>query len=135
MPFCPQCRYEYEAGTVTCPDCDEQLVESLPEAGGAGAPESRSGRKDWVLIARLTSREYAEMVLEGLRAKDIPAVVHSATGHFGQTGQMGTSTFRPVGGGYSLMVSREHVAEADREAELILGDIWRQSRLIDLDRS
>ncbi len=29
MPFCPQCRYEYQAGMSRCPDCDVELVEQL----------------------------------------------------------------------------------------------------------
>nr|BAL59678.1 hypothetical protein HGMM_OP4C314 [Candidatus Acetothermum autotrophicum] len=33
MPFCPQCRYEYQAGLRRCPDCDIELVDELsPEA-------------------------------------------------------------------------------------------------------
>lgn len=33
MPFCPHCRYEYQAGIYQCPDCGVELVEQLsPEA-------------------------------------------------------------------------------------------------------
>ena len=28
--FCPQCRYEYKPGVNRCPDCDVELVSSLP---------------------------------------------------------------------------------------------------------
>lgn len=32
MPFCPQCRYEYQAELRQCPDCGAELVEEfLPE--------------------------------------------------------------------------------------------------------
>jgi hypothetical protein len=30
MPFCPQCRREYETRTHTCPACRVSLVRSLP---------------------------------------------------------------------------------------------------------
>ncbi|MCS6903329.1 MAG: DUF2007 domain-containing protein [Candidatus Bipolaricaulota bacterium] len=30
MPFCPQCRYEYDAEVRQCPDCGVELVEKLP---------------------------------------------------------------------------------------------------------
>jgi len=39
MPFCPQCRYEYQAGLQRCPDCGVALVaelspqEHLPPSG------------------------------------------------------------------------------------------------------
>ncbi len=29
VPFCPQCRYEYQAGIQQCPDCGVELVEQL----------------------------------------------------------------------------------------------------------
>jgi len=29
MPFCPQCRYEYQVGLRQCPDCGVELVEQL----------------------------------------------------------------------------------------------------------
>lgn len=29
MPFCPGCRYEYQAETQQCPDCGAELVEQL----------------------------------------------------------------------------------------------------------
>lgn len=28
MPYCPECGYEYTAGTKTCPDCQKALVQS-----------------------------------------------------------------------------------------------------------
>lgn len=31
MSFCPSCKYEYIPGITTCPDCDVELVEKLPE--------------------------------------------------------------------------------------------------------
>lgn len=33
MPFCESCRAEYEAGTEVCADCNESLVDSLPDSG------------------------------------------------------------------------------------------------------
>lgn len=32
MPFCPQCRDEFEDWVKTCPDCQMALVEELPSA-------------------------------------------------------------------------------------------------------
>ncbi|MCK4606867.1 MAG: hypothetical protein KAU35_06180 [candidate division Zixibacteria bacterium] len=130
--FCPKCRYEYKDGVSICPDCDERLVASLPTDEDDAANDDPV-YDDWIQLARLTSFEYAEMVAEALRENDIPVIVHSGTGHFGQTGQMGVSAFRPVGGGLSLAVPREFVVEADQVAETILGDDWKNARLIDIE--
>ena len=129
MPFCPKCRYEYKAGIAVCPDCDEKLVDSLPEE----PPETQPEYENWVPLARLTSSQFAEMVLETLHAKEIPAVIQSQGGHFGKTGQMGIHSFMPAGAGFILLVPEEFVVEADLEAELILGDDWKKSRLIDIE--
>jgi len=41
MPFCPNCRYEYRAGTGQCPDCGVALVDALPGAPGSAAGAAR----------------------------------------------------------------------------------------------
>lgn len=130
MSFCPNCKYEYKMDTGVCPDCGETLVESLPDESVAAEPPPPD---DWIQLARLQSPEHAEMILEGLRSKGIPAVILSGTGHFGQTGQMGMSAFRPVGGEYSLMVPAANVIEADTEAHGILGEEWERSRVVDIE--
>jgi len=128
MPFCPKCRIEYNEGIENCYDCDEPLVDFLDEPTEENLLDEDSF-KDWSQLARFTSQIIAEMVVEGLRQKNIPAVILYGAGHFGITGQMGLSSYRPVGGGYSLMVPKEYASEADIEAEYILGDEWLKARI------
>ena len=126
MPFCPKCRYEYMTGVSKCSDCDEHLVDSLPQE----ANDRSEVYDNWVELGRLTSQQYADMLVEALRAKNIPVVVNSNTGHFGATGQMGTASFRPISGAfYSLMVPEKFTEVADSEAETILGDVWVKARI------
>jgi len=132
MPFCPKCGYEYGEKITTCPDCHEKLVASLTEGGGKSDSDDETAYKNRIQVARLTSPQHAEMALEVLRAKNIPAVILSGAGYFGQTGQFGTSSFQPVGGAYSLMVPQEHVANADQEARQILGEVWEKSKLVNI---
>jgi hypothetical protein len=131
MPFCPKCRSEYREGFETCSDCGEMLVNILPEQD-IGEGELPPQYHDWIAVARLTSRQYSAMVLEIFHTKGIPAVVNSGAGYFGNLDQLGPASFRPVGGAYSVMVPRSYVVDADREAEIVLGDVWRNSRLIDI---
>ena len=134
MPFCPKCRYEYKPEISVCPDCNEYLLSSLPEKNEEISEIDNMGYDNWVRIGRLTSQAYANMINEGLHSKNIPVIILSGTGHFGQTGQMGTSSFRPIDGGFSVMVPEEFTVDANYEAEIILGDDWIKSRDENIDQ-
>jgi len=129
MSFCPKCRYEYKAGVTTCPDCEVELVASLPD------PEPEGGVRydNWVQLARLTSAEYAEMIRGRLEDMGIPVTILSGAGHFGVTGQMGPSSSVPIGGGFSVAVPDEFVVQADAEGEAMFGEDWVNYRLVDID--
>lgn len=133
MLYCPKCRYEYELDAAVCPDCNEKLVAELPKEDDPLAGEDKY--KDWVALARLTSSQMAEMVLESLRQKDIPAVLNSGAGYFGVTGQMGLSSFLPAGGTFTLMVAKEFATDAAEETKIILGDEWEKARLITIEHN
>jgi len=123
--FCPKCRYEYQPHLTECPDCNEKLVAVLPDE-----PKEESPEVTWVQLARLTSFPSAHMIIDVLRSRDIPAVVLSGGGHFGHTGQMGSTSYRPIDGAYyTIAVPEEFVAEADAEAEAVLGEEWAKGRL------
>ena len=64
MPFCPECRYEYQAEITTCPDCGHKLVDHLE---GETFPEI-----EWVKLHPLPGTIYAEMVKDVLDQHEIP---------------------------------------------------------------
>jgi hypothetical protein len=129
VPFCPKCGYEYKSGNDVCPDCKEKLVAELTVE--SQVDEIDEDVSDWVPLARLTSREYAEMVLVRLRDMQIPSVILSGAGYFGMTGQMGLSSAVTPGGAYTIAVPEEYVEEADTQGEFLLGEIWVKSRIED----
>ena len=72
MGFCPKCRYEYEEDVTSCPDCQEQLVDTLSDENG----EIRSvGR--FVPLPNLPGRVYAEMVKGALDEQGIPSYIRA----------------------------------------------------------
>jgi hypothetical protein len=50
MPFCPNCKYEYKATVSVCPDCNEPLVDVLPEDV---EDEFEEDYDNWVPLCRL----------------------------------------------------------------------------------
>ena len=69
MPFCPSCRAEYRSGMTHCPDCDTDLVETLPE----GAPETEG--TELVELASFPIVSEAEMIQELLEGNEIRTVL------------------------------------------------------------
>lgn len=133
MPFCPKCRCEFNPGIAKCPVCGKKLVPVLRSEANTGKSDEMNEKVEWIPLAYLTSSYYVEMIVEGLRAKNIPVVKYSQAGHFSHTGQMGMAAMNPGGGGYIILVPRDYVVEADKEAELMLGPEWEKSRLINFD--
>ncbi|MEW5924693.1 MAG: hypothetical protein AB1746_11960 [Candidatus Zixiibacteriota bacterium] len=137
MPYCPKCRYEYRPEILVCPDCEEPLVDVLlPENDKErDEVESESGDKEaegWVPVAVLTSLQYADLLEEALRSKEIPVIIHSGAGHFGPIGTTGPSAIFPIGGGYLVLFHEDTLVDADREAAIVLGDLWEKSKIIDI---
>ena len=128
MPYCPKCKYEYRPGIDICPDCGERLVYSLPEEALSDEPDIYSGYSEWLPLARLASAQLAGMVVEGLKAKEIPAVLLSESGYLGHMGLSAGRT-NPLGGGHLIMVPAQFAGDADMEAKLMLGDEWVRWRL------
>ena len=136
MPFCPRCRYEYNPGISKCPDCDEYLVDRLPldEDEGENEDEVRVDPNDvdqeWIMVARIHYYYQAEMLVQGLRAKDIPVVMYSSSGNVARAGG---EIFLPSRGAYAIMIPSEYIVQADKEASLMLGEDWERAKLIDIE--
>ena len=62
MPYCPECRLEYEEGFDVCTDCGVTLVAGpMPEAAGEKASDASSEEK-WIPLMRVRNQENAEIV-------------------------------------------------------------------------
>ena len=102
MPFCPQCRYEYQDGVFRCPDCDEPLVEALPAEEDASHGDTR-----FVPLPDLPGRVYADMVKGVLEQRGIPCYIRSE-GLIDTTGVTGTG---PANRGAKLYVPEDRLEE------------------------
>jgi hypothetical protein len=142
MPFCPKCRYEYLPTVSECPDCEVKLVLSLPlepeEPEGMGAPEgweqpaepeAMESYDNWVPLARFTSTEYADMVLETLQSKDIPAVLSGQPGNSGRRSEAQPASGAPADRAMTLFVPEEFAQEASMEARIVIGEDWDKVKL------
>jgi hypothetical protein len=98
MPFCPSCRYEYQAGVTRCADCGGALVEKLPETS-----------RPVHLVELYTGRSIeTRMLQETLREHGIPSLVRAAEPMRGIIGDAALPMFE------QLLIAAEDL-EAQRE--------------------
>ncbi len=77
MPYCPKCRAEYVRGITRCPDCDQDLVDTLPE------PERYFGSNVKPVLLCKTNDVFSTNILsEALKELGIPCLIKSGAGTF-----------------------------------------------------
>jgi hypothetical protein len=69
MPYCPNCRTEFIAGTQRCGDCGRELVEQLTPRPGADAEAMRP-----VELCQVSDLVELDLIEAHLRAAGIPSV-------------------------------------------------------------
>lgn len=58
MPYCPDCRMEYQEGASTCADCGQTLVSGVMPSG----PPGRPAEEKWICLLRVNDEESALIV-------------------------------------------------------------------------
>lgn len=99
--YCPKCQYEYKPGIHVCPDCNENLVEQLPEENEESHPDG-----SFAPLPNLPGRVYAEMIRHVLERKGIPCFIRSEGP--GDAYQFSGTTPR---GGVQLFVPEDRLEE------------------------
>ncbi len=72
MPFCPNCKSEYNEGVEVCPDCNQVLVGELPVED-----TSEYNEEDWVVVYTANDEYEIEMIKDNLESSGIPVTVLS----------------------------------------------------------
>jgi hypothetical protein len=98
MPYCPNCRSEYEPGIERCSDCDVALVDALPD--GEPAPLEEVFRAD----SQAAAQRICAVILDGVEC------------FVRQRGSRAFPTASMAQGLFFIAVPAEH---ADRARDLI----------------
>ena len=119
MAYCPKCRYEYRAGVLVCPDCNEALVDELPpEKTAAVTPDD-----SWVIVGTVASEMKSEIAKGSLDSNNIPSMILSSSfGAYGKGMDFHSGLAPSHAGGNVIMVPREFREEAAIILEAVLGD-------------
>jgi len=115
MPYCPKCDEHFEGELTHCPKCGREFEGDDP------------GREGWVIVARIDEKTAADYARETLTSYDIPAVVISESGFFGQAGLNLPSITGKGIGKFQVHVPSEMQEEAENILTMILGDGWEKA--------
>jgi len=119
LSFCPKCKYEYSPGVNVCSDCNEPLVDRLPESAAAAVVPDDS----WVGVCTVSGSMTTGLAKGALDSNNIPSMVMSSK-FFTQQGIGALFAGLSLSGGQGdiLMVPREFSDEAQLILEAVLGD-------------
>ena len=120
MPVCPRCKKDYGDGLTSCPNCnyefddDDDAILNDPNDG-------------WVIIGRVNTQTASDYARETLESYDIPAVIISESGFFGQVGLNLPSPTGKHKGMFQIHVPADCAEEAVGVLDMIFGDSWEKS--------
>lgn len=117
MAYCPVCKTEWPQNVTECPVCAHELEPS----------ENTLEPDGWVMVGYVADKISADYVKEVLGSYEIPAVVLSKSGFFGQAGLMLQGFYKTGAQAYEISVPAEAVEEATGILDMILGDKWRRN--------
>ena len=110
MPYCPDCRYEYQKTITQCPDCSVPLVDALPD---------RIERPLRLMELYRGRTPEVQILEEALRQEGIPSLVRPVEPLAGIVGDVALAMFS------QLLISIEDYQEHQRLIEDCLQFVGR----------
>ncbi len=80
----------------------------------------------WVVLGMIEDKISADYAKETLKTYDIPAVIFSKSGFFGEIGLPLATFYKPGIGLFEVSVPEESIEEAIDILNMILGDKWQR---------
>lgn len=111
MPYCPNCKTEYDEGFHTCADCGAQLVETLPQEP-TPEPVSYGNPMNRTFLVSTADSIQSSMLIDVLNQNGIPAFAQPKEG----------GGYLNACGGYSVFGEDIYVDAADLSAAKELAD-------------
>ncbi len=109
--LCPVCNKNWDEGTTQCPICGRDLTTD-------------SDKIEWVILGDVDDRISADFAKETLNSYNIPAVIFSKSGFFGNVGLPLHPFYKPGSGVFEIAVQNQYQEDALEILEMILGDKW-----------
>lgn len=120
MSYCPNCNEDFDSDLLNCPKCNADL-------NGGFDDSTKTNNEGWVVIGHVKDQTTADYVRETLESYDIPGVLFSESGFFGQAGLNLPSPSGKHIGTFRIQVPADLVKDAINIMNMILGDSWEKA--------
>jgi hypothetical protein len=115
VAYCRACDHEWPEDVSECPVCGAELTE-----------RDESDSTTWIALGSFEDQLTADFARETLKSKQIPAVLISRMGFFGNAGLQMTSFYGSTSPGYEIRVPESFAEEAAEILDAVLGDKWKR---------
>jgi hypothetical protein len=120
MPFCPRCKYEFDASVLVCPDCDRVLVDYPGDTRQSAAVRPDDS---WVVVGDVDNAVDSRTAKGSLDSNNIPAMMLPADmTRIDATVQVVRKDNDDPEDQHMIMVPREYREEAVSILKAVLGD-------------
>ena len=116
MTFCPVCKTEWREPIQECPVCGRELEKDNDD----------TNKSEWIVLGMIEDKMSADFAKETLTSYEIPSVVISKSGFFGNIGLPLNPFYKPGSSLFQISVRSEDAEEAADILSLILGDKWQR---------
>jgi hypothetical protein len=112
---------------VSCPNCHKKWDDEVTTCPVCGIDLDRSDPNEWVVLGEIDNKLAADFARETLKSYEIPAVILSRSGFFGDVGLTLTPFYNAgLSGAFEVSVPVEFVEEATDILDMTVGDAWRR---------
>ena len=112
MAYGPKCKNDLKEGSTTCYICGYEI--------------DGNSEGEWVLLGSIEDKLSADYARETLKSYEIPAVIISRSGFFGDVGLVMNPFYKKEYGNFEVKVPKEYIEEATDILNMILGEKWQR---------
>ena len=113
MAYCPVCKAEVDDDAENCCICGHEFDKKDEEV-------------KWITLGEIEDKLSADFAKEVLTTYNIPVVIFSRSGFFGNIGLPLNPFYKPGSALFEVSVPKDYSEEASDVLEMTLGDKWHR---------
>jgi hypothetical protein len=116
---------------VYCPVCNAELSNEMQTCFVCGHDSENSSEIDeeWIVLGIIEDKLHADLAKETLKSCNIPAVIFSRSGFFGNIGLMFNPFYSDHSPAFEIQVPENYIEEAANVLDSTLGEKWQRKRM------